>query len=205
MRSSVEVGAARAGHARRLPRVEQLGDRRERGGHRVEVDGHHPREHVLGDARHRRAPRAPASLARLRAGVWLSDRLVGAMNTSQAASAAAIGRGGSVPSVARSSIIASTASAPRLRGLLAQRLADRARAGVDDHQHVLARLDRQAAVDDRADGGARSGMRRIICRGGDRAAARPLRQRAVARAPAPSDARLAALAGVAQSVRAAES
>ena len=58
------------------------------------------------------APRAPASLARLRAGVWLSDGVVGAMNTSQALIAAAIGRGGSVPSVARSSITASTASAP---------------------------------------------------------------------------------------------
>ncbi len=58
------------------------------------------------------APRAPDSDARLRAGVWLSERLVGAMNTSQALIAAAIGRAGSVPSVARSSIIASTASAP---------------------------------------------------------------------------------------------
>jgi hypothetical protein len=43
--------------------------------------------------------------------VWLSDLLVGAMNTSQAASAAASVGGGSVPSVARSSITASTASA----------------------------------------------------------------------------------------------
>ena len=57
------------------------------------------------------APRAPASVARLRAVVWLSDRLVGAMNTSQSASAAASVRGGSVPSVARSSITARTASA----------------------------------------------------------------------------------------------
>ena len=58
------------------------------------------------------APRTPCSLACLRAMVWLSERLVGAMNTSQAAIAAASARGGSVPSVARSSISASTASAP---------------------------------------------------------------------------------------------
>ena len=58
------------------------------------------------------APRTPASVARLRATVWLSDRLVGAMYTSHASSAAAIVGGGSVPSVARSSITASTASAP---------------------------------------------------------------------------------------------
>jgi len=58
------------------------------------------------------APRTPASLARLRAGVWLSERVVGAMNTSQALIAAATGRAGSVPSVARSSMIVRTASAP---------------------------------------------------------------------------------------------
>ena len=58
------------------------------------------------------APRAPPSLARLRAVVWLSERVVGAMNTSQASSAAATGLAGSVPSVARSSIRARTASAP---------------------------------------------------------------------------------------------
>ena len=61
------------------------------------------------------APRAPASVARLRALVWLSDRVVGAMNTSHAASAAAMLAGGSVPSVARSSITMSTASAPAAR------------------------------------------------------------------------------------------
>ena len=59
------------------------------------------------------APRAPASVACLRAAVWLSDLVVAAMYRSQAPSAAAIGGGGSVPSVARSSMIASTASAPR--------------------------------------------------------------------------------------------
>ncbi len=59
------------------------------------------------------APRAPASVAFLRAVVWLSDLVVAATYRSQAPSAAAIGGGGSVPSVARSSMITSTASAPR--------------------------------------------------------------------------------------------
>src|SRR3954447_18526971 len=58
------------------------------------------------------APRAPASLARLRASVWLSDRLAGAMNTSHAASASATGAGGSEPSVGRGDITVRTASAP---------------------------------------------------------------------------------------------
>ena len=59
------------------------------------------------------APRAPASVAFLRAMVWLSDLVVAATYRSQAPSAAAIGGDGSVPSVARSSMITSTASAPR--------------------------------------------------------------------------------------------
>src|SRR4051812_29201170 len=58
------------------------------------------------------APRAPASLARLRASVWLRDRDAGAMNTSHAASASATGAGGSEPSVARGDITVRTASAP---------------------------------------------------------------------------------------------
>ena len=58
------------------------------------------------------APRAPFSLAALRARVWESERDVGAMNTSQAASAAATAGGGSSPSTARGSITHSTASAP---------------------------------------------------------------------------------------------
>src|SRR3954447_16982230 len=58
------------------------------------------------------APRAPASLARLRASVWLSERDAGAMNTSHAASASAIGAGGSEPSVGRGDITVRTASAP---------------------------------------------------------------------------------------------
>ena len=44
----------------------------------------------------------------------VSDRVVGAITTSDSRIAAAIWRGGSVPSVALSSISASTASAPRL-------------------------------------------------------------------------------------------
>ena len=72
------------------PAVEQRRDGLRARRHRVEVDRHHAGEHVLGDARHRRAAGA-RSVARLRALVWLSDRLVGAMNTSHAASAAATG------------------------------------------------------------------------------------------------------------------
>ena len=58
------------------------------------------------------APRAPLSLAALRALVWLSERDVGAMNTSAAFSAAATASGGSCPSTSRGSMIVSTASAP---------------------------------------------------------------------------------------------
>src|SRR3954447_4847769 len=58
------------------------------------------------------APRAPASLARLRASVWLSERDAGAMNTSHAASASATGAGGSEAAVGRGDITARTASAP---------------------------------------------------------------------------------------------
>jgi hypothetical protein len=58
------------------------------------------------------APRAPLSVAALRARVCDSERLVGAMNTSAAASAAATAAGGSCPFTSRASITASTASAP---------------------------------------------------------------------------------------------
>ena len=58
------------------------------------------------------APRAPASVAALRACVCESERVVGAMKTADRGSAAATGGGGSVPSVARSSMSARTASAP---------------------------------------------------------------------------------------------
>ena len=105
------------------------------------------------------APRAPASFARLRATVWLIERVVGAMNTSHAASAPATVGGGSVPSTSRSSMIASTASAPASSRGVPQRLADPPRAGVGDDQHLLARLDREAAVDDRVDRGTEIGHR----------------------------------------------
>src|SRR5215207_2054384 len=60
------------------------------------------------------APRAPASLAALRARVCESERSVGAMKTRAAASAAATAAGGSWPSTSRGSITVTTGSAPRL-------------------------------------------------------------------------------------------
>ena len=57
------------------------------------------------------APRAPLSVARLRACVCESEREVGAMKTSQAANASAIGGGGSTPWFSRGDMTASTASA----------------------------------------------------------------------------------------------
>src|SRR6478735_7779121 len=89
------------------------------------------------------APRAPASVARLRAVVWLSDRLVGA-----------VGR----PLVHHGQ----DGVGRRLRSLLAQRLADGAGCGVHDHQHVLAGLDGQASVDDGADGWSEVGHGRLM-------------------------------------------
>ena len=106
VRSEPRGQVTRAG----APALEQRRNGLRASRHRVEVDGHHAREHVVGDARHRRAARAGVGRALARAGV-AERRLVGAMNTSQAASAAAIAGGGSVPSVARSSMTASTASA----------------------------------------------------------------------------------------------
>ena len=58
------------------------------------------------------APRAPRSLAALRARVCESERVVGAMNTVAAASAAATAAGGSSPSTCRGSITVITGSAP---------------------------------------------------------------------------------------------
>ena len=58
------------------------------------------------------APRAPPSLAALRARVCDSERLVGAMNTCPAASAAATAAGGSWPSTSRGSMTVTTGSAP---------------------------------------------------------------------------------------------
>ena len=58
------------------------------------------------------APRAPPSVAALRAFVCDSDFEVGAMNTSAAANAAATGAGGSVPRLGLGGRIVSTASPP---------------------------------------------------------------------------------------------
>lgn len=58
------------------------------------------------------APRAPLSLARLRAWVWESDLAVGARKTSARARAAARGAGSSLPWLGRSVMRASTASPP---------------------------------------------------------------------------------------------
>ena len=108
------------------------------------------------------APRAPDSEARLRAGVWLSERLVGQMNTSQALIAAAIGRAGSVPSVARSSITASTASAPAAAAAVRRASPMSRVAGIGDNEHIFAGRDRQAAVDDSVDGRGEVAHRAII-------------------------------------------
>ena len=96
------------------------------------------------------APRAPPSLAALRALVWLSEREVGAMKTSAAASAAATAAGGSCPSTSRGSIVHSTASAPARGGGGAQRVAERTGRGVDDHDDLLARPDAEALADRRS-------------------------------------------------------
>src|SRR4051812_17453978 len=67
------------------------------------------------------APRAPPSVAALRALVCESDFAVGAMNTSAAASAAATGGGGSSPCSARAVITQVTASAPAAEAALRRR------------------------------------------------------------------------------------
>ena len=51
----LEVGSLRARHVRAGAAVEQVGHGLRPRRHRVEVDRHHAREHVLGDAGHRRA------------------------------------------------------------------------------------------------------------------------------------------------------
>src|SRR5579859_5462519 len=86
---------------------------------------------------------------------------------------------------------------PGAGGSVAQGLADRARAGIGDDKNLLAGLDGKAALDDRGYGWREIGHRRIIC-----GAPTPLLG---APTPAPRAARLAPRAGVAQSVRAAES
>ena len=144
--------------------VQQRGHRLRARGHRVEVDRHHAREHVLGDAGHRRAARA-GSVARLRAVVWLSDRLVGAMNTSQACQRRRDGRAAARcrRSPARPSAPARRRAAPPRPRRAAPRRSP-ACPGRHDHEHVLARLDGQAAADDGADGWSKvSHGRRIIC------------------------------------------
>ena len=94
------------------------------------------------------APRAPASLAALRARVWDSERRVGAMNTVAAASAAATAAGGSCPSTSRGSITQVTGSPPSAVRRLLQRGAERLRRAVDDDHHVLARLHAEAGLHD---------------------------------------------------------
>ena len=183
-------GPARAGDVRLVGRAQQVGDRLERAAC-VEV-GDHQRASMSAVTPGIVAPRAPASVARLRALVCDSDGRVGAMNTSHAANAAATA---AAARCRRSRVRPSPRARRRPKPPRPPRAALlRSRGcGVDDDQHVFAGLHGQAAVDDRA---------RLLVEGRPWAAddmpvaamsvaARPLRQRAVARAPAPSDARLA--------------
>jgi hypothetical protein len=64
------------------------------------------------------APRAPLSLAAVRARVCEIERVVGAMKTSAALSAAATASGGSSPWLARGDMSVSTLSAPALDAAL---------------------------------------------------------------------------------------
>ena len=96
--AAVGAGDARLGAARRA--AAQIASPRRRSS--SIVGAHHPGEHLLGDAGHRVRPRTPASLAALRAAVWESDWIVGAITTSAASIAAATAAGGSAACESRS-------------------------------------------------------------------------------------------------------
>ena len=92
------------------------------------------------------APRAPPSVAALRAFVCESDFEVGAMNTSAAASAAATGAGGSSPCSPRASITHEHGVGARPRAAASRSaLAERARLLVDDDDDLLARRARRGS------------------------------------------------------------
>ena len=98
------------------------------------------------------APRAPASLAALRARVCESERRVGAMNTCAAASAAATAAGGSWPSTSRGSMTVITGSAPERATAACSAAPIDSRAAVDDDHDVLPALHAEALPDDGLDG-----------------------------------------------------
>ena len=98
------------------------------------------------------APRAPASLAALRARVCDSERDVGAMKTSASLSAPATAAGGSAPSRGARVHDREHGLRPALRRRVAQRVADGARRVVDDDHHLIALADAQALVDDGRNG-----------------------------------------------------
>ena len=79
------------------------------------------------------------------------------MKTSQAASAAAIGGGGSTPWFVARGHDGEHRVGLRGLGLAAQRLPHVLQRLVDDDEHVLARRDRQAAAHDGADGAGETG------------------------------------------------
>ena len=96
------------------------------------------------------APRAPPSLARLRAVVCDSDGRQGAMKTSAAASAAATVGGGSVPRSGLGGRIIRTASPPAARAACRSASPSAGVAGIGDDEHGLARRHSEAALEDGA-------------------------------------------------------
>ena len=178
-----QIGAGRAGDARLVGAREQLSDRAAARGHRVEVDRHEAREEVGGDAGERRAP--DAGLGGGLAGLGVRERLRGRRDEDVDGRERGGDRRRRLAAVLRARVHEGEHGVGAgAGGLRAQRLGEVARALVADDEDVLAGLDRQAAADDGLDGEVEVGRHG----GRDYPAAK-----------------LAPPAGVAQSVRAAES
>ena len=143
--------------------LQQRRDRARACGHQLEVGRHHAREHVLGDARHRRAARTGVARALARRGV--TERARGRRDVDITRGQRGGQRRRRLGAVGRPAHPSPRAPHPPPAALAASRSASPIgrRRRIDDHEHIFTLADGQATADHGVDGRTKIGHAVIIC------------------------------------------